>query len=89
MDIVLVNPQIPQNTGSIARTCAATDIPLHVINSNFEISDSRAKRAGLDYWPFVKLSIHECWDDYLPSKQKGKFWFFTKFAKISWFGKFC
>ena len=58
--IVLVNPQIPPNTGNIARTCAATETPLHLVGPlGFEISDRQLKRAGLDYWPHVDLHYHE------------------------------
>ncbi|MBD2516032.1 tRNA (cytidine(34)-2'-O)-methyltransferase [Nostoc sp. FACHB-973] len=58
--VVLVNPQIPPNTGNIARTCAATDTELHLVGPlGFEISDRYLKRAGLDYWPYVKLHYHE------------------------------
>ena len=58
--IVLVNPQIPPNTGNIARTCAATGTELHLVGPlGFEISDRYLKRAGLDYWPYVKLNYHE------------------------------
>lgn len=57
--IVLVHPQIPPNTGNIARTCAATGTELHLVGPlGFEISDRYLKRAGLDYWPFVKLHYH-------------------------------
>lgn len=58
--IVLVHPQIPPNTGNIARTCAATGTELHLVGPlGFEISDRYLKRAGLDYWPYVKLHDHE------------------------------
>lgn len=57
--IVLVNPQIPPNTGNIARTCAATCTPLHLVGPlGFEISDRYLKRAGLDYWEYVNLHYH-------------------------------
>ncbi|MEA5619539.1 tRNA (cytidine(34)-2'-O)-methyltransferase [Cronbergia sp. UHCC 0137] len=57
--VVLVNPQIPPNTGNIARTCAATATELHLVGPlGFEISDRYLKRAGLDYWPYVKLHYH-------------------------------
>lgn len=59
LNIVLCYPQIPQNTGCIARTCAATHTNLHLIEPlGFEISDNKLKRAGLDYWPFVPLTKH-------------------------------
>jgi len=58
--IVLVHPQIPPNTGNIARTCAATGTELHLVGPlGFEISDRYLKRAGLDYWPYVDLHYHE------------------------------
>lgn len=58
--VVLVNPEIPPNTGNIARTCAATRSELHLVKPlGFELSDRYLKRAGLDYWPHVQLTIHE------------------------------
>ena len=58
--IVLVNPEIPPNTGNIARSCAATGSVLHLVKPlGFSIYDRSLKRAGLDYWPFVKLEVHE------------------------------
>ena len=58
--VVLVNPEIPPNTGNIARTCAATQTELHLVAPlGFEISDRYLKRAGLDYWPYVKLHYHQ------------------------------
>ncbi|OLP17091.1 tRNA (uridine(34)/cytosine(34)/5-carboxymethylaminomethyluridine(34)-2'-O)-methyltransferase TrmL [Leptolyngbya sp. 'hensonii'] len=58
--VVLVHPQIPPNTGNIARTCAATGTELHLVGPlGFEISDRYLKRAGLDYWPYVDLHYHE------------------------------
>lgn len=60
--VVLVHPQIPPNTGNVARTCAATQTPLHLVGPlGFEISDRYLKRAGLDYWPYVNLHYHESW----------------------------
>lgn len=57
---VLIHPQIPPNTGNIARTCAATSTELHLVGPlGFEISDRYLKRAGLDYWPYVNLNQHE------------------------------
>jgi tRNA (cytidine/uridine-2'-O-)-methyltransferase len=58
--VVLVQPLIPPNTGNIARTCAATETPLHLVGPlGFEISDRYLKRAGLDYWPYVDLHQHD------------------------------
>lgn len=82
MQIVLVEPQIPQNTGSIARTCAATDTELHLVGKlGFEITEKRVKRAGLDYWPHVKLFQHASWQDYLEHAKPKQLWFLSKFAK--------
>lgn len=65
MHIVLVNPEIPQNTGNIARTCAATGAKLHLIEPlGFEISDKYLKRAGLDYWHMMTMEIHPSWEDF-------------------------
>jgi tRNA (cytidine/uridine-2'-O-)-methyltransferase len=65
LKLVLVHPQIPPNTGNIARTCAATNTELHLVEPlGFELSDRTLKRAGLDYWPFVKLYRHSSWDDF-------------------------
>ncbi len=65
LKIVLVNPEIPPNTGNIARTCAATGTPLHLVMPlGFELSDKYLKRAGLDYWPHVDLHLHESIQDF-------------------------
>ncbi len=81
MDIVLVNPEIPQNTGSIARTCAATQTALHLVGKiGFEISDRTVRRAGLDYWPWVNLTQHLTWEAYAESRKPGKVWLLSKFA---------
>ncbi len=71
--IVLVHPQIPPNTGNIARTCAATETELHLVAPlGFEISDRYLKRAGLDYWPHVQLTYHQCPEDFIKSaREKG------------------
>lgn len=57
--VILYQPEIPQNTGNIARTCAATHVPLHLIEPlGFKLDDRHLKRAGLDYWPHVDLRVH-------------------------------
>ncbi len=64
--IVLVYPQIPPNTGNIARTCAATNTELHLVGPlGFELSDRYLKRAGLDYWPHVNLHYHNSLEEFL------------------------
>ena len=66
MHVVLVEPEIPQNTGNIARTCAATGSHLHLIRPlGFEISDRYLKRAGLDYWHLMTYDVYDCWDAFL------------------------
>jgi tRNA (cytidine/uridine-2'-O-)-methyltransferase len=63
--VVLVEPEIPPNTGNIARTCAATETELHLVGPlGFEVSDRYLKRAGLDYWPFVDLHIHDSFTEF-------------------------
>jgi len=65
VDIVLVEPEIPHNTGAIARTCAATGARLHLIKPlGFDISDRMVKRCGLDYWHLVDISVYENIDEY-------------------------
>ncbi|MEB3308035.1 MAG: tRNA (cytidine(34)-2'-O)-methyltransferase [Cyanobacteriota bacterium] len=63
--VVLYHPQIPPNTGNIARTCAATATRLHLIEPlGFELSDRWLRRAGLDYWPWVDLQCHSDWQSF-------------------------
>lgn len=66
INIVLVEPEIPQNTGNVARTCACTGAKLHLVKPfGFEISDATVKRAGLDYWDKVDITYYESLDDFL------------------------
>ncbi len=66
MNIVLVEPEIPQNTGNIARTCAATGAKLHLIKPlGFVLDDRHLKRAGLDYWHMMEYTVYENWRDFL------------------------
>lgn len=75
MEIVLFEPQIPQNTGSIARTCAAMQVPLHIVGPTpFEITEKKVKRAGLDYWPHVLLSEHNSWSSFAENRKGRNFW---------------
>ena len=85
MDIVLFQPEIPPNTGSIARLCAATRTPLHLIAPlGFKIDDKHLKRAGLDYWPYVDVRLHESWQDFLRQHGAGNLLFFSKKAVRSY-----
>ena len=78
MHIVLVEPEIPQNTGNIARTCAATGAKLHLIRPlGFELSDRYLKRAGLDYWEHLSLAVYDTWDDFLARARPGRMHFLS------------
>jgi len=69
--LVLFQPEIPPNTGNVARTCAATCTELHLIEPlGFEISDRSLRRAGLDYWPWVRLHRHSCWQEFRQQQQR-------------------
>ncbi len=85
MQIVLFEPEIPPNTGSVARLCAATLTPLHLIDPlGFKIDDKHLKRAGLDYWQFVDLHVHKSWDDFLSATKPGRLFYFSKKAEQSY-----
>ncbi|MFP6626094.1 MAG: tRNA (cytidine(34)-2'-O)-methyltransferase [Deltaproteobacteria bacterium] len=72
MRIVLVEPEIPQNTGSIARLAAATRTPLDLVGTlGFSLEDRYLKRAGLDYWPLVELGVYPGWQEYLENPPNG------------------
>ena len=85
MHVVLVQPEIPPNTGSIARLCAATLSPLHLIEPlGFKIDDKHLKRAGLDYWRFVDVRIHKSWADFFASMPAKQLLYFSKRAVKSY-----
>lgn len=85
MQVVLYQPEIPPNTGSIARLCAATDTPLHLIAPlGFEITDARLKRAGLDYWKYVDVRYHGSWEQFLKKHGFGTLRFYSKKAQVSY-----
>lgn len=78
LNIVLVEPQIPQNTGNISRTCAVTGARLHLIKPlGFEISDKHLKRAGLDYWDKLDITYYENLNDFFEKNKSGNFFYFT------------
>ncbi|EHJ52506.1 tRNA (cytidine(34)-2'-O)-methyltransferase [Streptococcus macacae] len=78
--IVLFEPQIPANTGNIARTCAAANAPLHIIRPmGFPIDDKKMKRAGLDYWDKLTIHFYDSLDEFM-EKCSGKIHVITKFA---------
>jgi tRNA (cytidine/uridine-2'-O-)-methyltransferase len=80
--IVLYQPQIPANTGNIARTCAGTDTILHLIRPlGFSTDDKMLKRAGLDYWQFVKIVYYDSLDEFYEKNSGGEFFYITKFGQ--------
>lgn len=82
LNIVLVEPEIPHNTGSIARTCALTGTVLHLVRPlGFSITDKHLKRAGLDYWPLVKLKYYDNFQEVLDNNPDGDFYFASTKAK--------
>jgi tRNA (cytidine/uridine-2'-O-)-methyltransferase len=84
LHIVLVEPEIPGNTGNIARLCAATNIQLHLVRPlGFSIEDKYLKRAGLDYWHLVKVHCYDCFDEVLQLYQGHNFYYnTTKASKL-------
>lgn len=81
LNIVLVEPQIPQNAGNIARTCAATGARLHLVGPmGFTVDDRKLKRAGLDYWHLLDITYYEGLDDFF-ARNSGPFYYFTTKAK--------
>lgn len=78
INIVLVEPEIPMNTGNIARTCAATGSRLHLVRPlGFDISDKAVKRAGLDYWPLVDLHVYDGLEDFFAQNPNPDLWLTT------------
>lgn len=77
-NIVLVEPEIPQNAGNIARTCAATGTRLHMVRPlGFEVTDKYLKRAGLDYWPLVDISYYDSFSRLQETFPSSRFFYFT------------
>ncbi len=84
LNIALIEPEIPQNTGNIARTCAATGARLHLVEPmGFKIDDKKLKRAGLDYWNLLDVTYYENLDDFFYKNAGGEFYYFsTKADKV-------
>ncbi|MDD2418555.1 MAG: tRNA (cytidine(34)-2'-O)-methyltransferase [Oscillospiraceae bacterium] len=81
LNIVLVEPEIPQNTGNISRTCAATGAHLHIVEPmGFSIDDRKLKRAGLDYWHLLHITYYKNLEDFF-DRNKGDFYYFTTKGK--------
>ena len=78
LNVVLVSPEIPPNTGNIARLCAATSTRLHLIEPlGFQITDAQLRRAGLDYWDAVQVRVHPSWSACLEVIQPSRFFLYS------------
>lgn len=80
INIVLIEPEIPQNVGNIARTCAVTDVKLHLVEPlGFKIDDSKLKRAGLDYWHHLDITYYPSTEDFFEKHKEdiNRIYFFT------------
>lgn len=83
LNIVLIEPEIPQNTGNIARTCAATGARLHLVGPmGFQITDKQVKRAGLDYWDKLDITFYDSTEEFFEKNKDGKFYYFSTKAEI-------
>ena len=79
LNIVLIEPQIPQNTGNIARTCAATGASLHLVEPmGFKVDDKKLKRAGLDYWYLLDITYYDSTEDFFEKNKDGKFFYYKR-----------
>lgn len=77
LNIVMVEPEIPQNTGNVARTCAATGARLHLVGPmGFTVDDKKLKRAGLDYWQYLDITYYENLEEFF-KKNSGEFFYYT------------
>ena len=83
LNVVLVEPEIPQNAGNIARTCAVTGSKLHMVRPlGFEVTDKHLKRAGLDYWHFLDITYYDSIEEVMDKYYTGNnFWFYSTKAK--------
>jgi len=87
LEIVLFEPQIPQNTGNIGRLCVNTDTKLHLIEPlGFSLDEKYIRRTGMDYWQYVSLNVHKSWSDFLKNvnDESSLFFFSTKGKKFFW-----
>ncbi len=82
LNIVLIEPEIPQNTGNIARTCAATGARLHLVEPmGFKVDDKKLKRAGLDYWYLLDITYYSSTEDFFSRNKDGTFFYYSTKAK--------
>ena len=86
INIVLYQPEIPQNTGNIARLCVSNDLKLHLIEPlGFKLDDKYLKRSGLDYWQFLNYQTYKNWDEFIQLNQPETLWLLTtKTTKTFW-----
>ena len=85
LQVALINPRIPPNTGNIARLCAATDVPLHLIEPlGFSLDDAELRRAGLDYWDRVELWRHPDWFTFRDAMDRSRCLYFSAKAERSY-----
>jgi len=84
INVVLIEPEIPQNTGNIARTCAAVGANLHLVEPmGFKVDDAKLKRAGLDYWYYLNITYYKNTDEFFEINKNNNLYFFTtKAAKL-------
>jgi tRNA (cytidine/uridine-2'-O-)-methyltransferase len=88
LSIILIQPEIPGNTGAVGRTCVALDMELILIHPlGFDISDKRVKRSGLDYWPHVNLNQYASWDAFLEARspRPDQLFLFEEFGSRSFY----
>ena len=90
MNIVLVEPEIPGNTGNVGRSCVGTESTLHLVGRlGFSLDDKYLKRSGLDYWKLIKLKLHKDWNAFMESEKPDSLFFFEKDARRSiWDARF-
>ena len=82
LNIVMVEPEIPQNTGNVARTCAATGARLHLVGKmGFTPDDKKLKRAGLDYWYLLDITYYDTMEEFFEKNQGGNFFYFSTKAQ--------
>jgi len=85
LHVVLVQPEIPPNTGSIARLCAATGVRLHLVGPlGFSLEDRYLKRAGLDYWPYVDVRVYTDWNELAPAFAGGRQLYYSARSRRSY-----
>ncbi|CCV64638.1 Putative tRNA (cytidine/uridine-2\'-O-)-methyltransferase [Alteracholeplasma palmae J233] len=84
INIVLYEPEIPQNTGNIMRTCVGTNVKLHLIEPlGFKIDDTKLRRSAVDYYDYINYETYKNWDEFI-KKNKGDFYFLTRYGKKSY-----